>query len=232
MVPRRHKSLSYSALRASNTEAGFSADCAEVGASLGHVCQADLVGWARFTLLESRGSLDGCALVEIRDGCGGVFLRGDSACCARASSSYGRCGGGGASGAEFAAWINLSNWFQAGGDPAGLTQQHFDTAITDDDLALIKAMGFDHVRIAINPAPLFRRGQADQLPADYLGYLDTAVNKVLAHGLAVELDIHASGDFKHSLAVDDRFVQDFADFGPGWRDTTRRPIRTKCFSRF
>ena len=111
--------------------------------------------------------------------------------------------------------INLSNWFQAGGDPAGLTQQHFDTAITDDDLALIKAMGFDHVRIAINPAPLFRRGQADQLPADYLGYLDTAVNKVLAHGLAVELDIHASGDFKHSLAVDDRFVQDFADFWTG-----------------
>ncbi len=111
--------------------------------------------------------------------------------------------------------INLSNWFQAGGDPAGLTQQHFDTAITDDDLALIKAMGFDHVRIAINPAPLFRRGQADQLPADYLGYLNTAVNKVLAHGLAVELDIHASGDFKHSLAVDDRFVQDFADFWTG-----------------
>lgn len=111
--------------------------------------------------------------------------------------------------------INLSNWFQAGGDPEGLTQQHFDTAITDDDLALIKAMGFDHVRICINPAPLFRRGQADQLPADYVAYLDTAVNKVLAHGLAVELDIHAGGDFKHSLAVDDRFVQDFADFWTG-----------------
>jgi endoglucanase len=112
--------------------------------------------------------------------------------------------------------INLSNWFQAGGDPAGLTQQHFDTSITDDDLALIKAMGFDHVRIAINPGPLFRRGSADQLPADYLAYLDAAVNKVLAHGLVVELDIHASGEFKHSLATDDRFVQDFADFWTGF----------------
>jgi aryl-phospho-beta-D-glucosidase BglC (GH1 family) len=112
--------------------------------------------------------------------------------------------------------INLSNWFQAGGDPAGLTQQHFDTAITDDDLALIKAMGFDHVRIAINPAPLFRRGSADQLPADYLAYLDAAVAKVLAHGLAVELDIHASGEFKHALATDDRFVADFADFWTGF----------------
>jgi endoglucanase len=112
--------------------------------------------------------------------------------------------------------INLSDWFQASGDPAGLTEQHFDAAITDDDLALIKAMGFDHVRIAINPAPLFRRGQADQLPVDYLAYLDAAVNKVLSHGLAVELDIHAGGDFKHSLATDDRFVQDFADFWTGF----------------
>jgi endoglucanase len=111
--------------------------------------------------------------------------------------------------------INLSNWFQAGGDPAGLTQQHFDTAITDDDLALIKAMGFDHVRLCINPAPMFRRGQANELPADYLSFLDTAVNKILAHGLAVELDIHASGEFKHSLATDDRFVEDFADFWSG-----------------
>ena len=112
--------------------------------------------------------------------------------------------------------INLSNWFQAGGDPAGLTQQHFDTAITDDDLALIKAMGFDHVRVTINPAPMFRRGQADMLPADYIAFLDTAVNKILAHGLAVELDIHAGGDFKHSLATDDHFVQDFADFWMGF----------------
>jgi endoglucanase len=111
--------------------------------------------------------------------------------------------------------INLSHWFQAGGDPAGLTQQHFDTAVTDADLALVTAMGFDHVRLCVNPAPLFRRGQADLLPEDYIAFLDAAVQKILAHGLAVELDIHASGDFKHSLATDDRFVEDFADFWSG-----------------
>jgi aryl-phospho-beta-D-glucosidase BglC (GH1 family) len=110
--------------------------------------------------------------------------------------------------------INLSEWFQAGGDPNGLTKQHFDSAITDADLALIQAMGFDHVRLCINPAPMFRRGQADQIPADYLGYLDAAVKMILAHGLAVEMDIHASGDFKHSLATDDGYVENFADF---WR---------------
>ena len=111
--------------------------------------------------------------------------------------------------------INLSNWFQAGGDPSGLTQQHIESAITDADLTLIQAMGFDHVRLCINPAPLFRRGQADQLPPVYLAYLDAAVEKILAHGLAVELDIHAGGDFKHALATDDRFVQDFTDFWTG-----------------
>jgi len=110
--------------------------------------------------------------------------------------------------------INLSNWFQAGGDPAGLTKPHFDSAITSDDLALIKSMGFDHVRLCINPAPMLRRGQGDQIPADYLGYLDSAVQMILARGLAVELDIHASGEFKLLLATDDRFVDDFADF---WR---------------
>jgi len=110
--------------------------------------------------------------------------------------------------------INLSEWFQAGGDPNGLTKQHFDSAITEADLALIQAMGFDHVRLCINPAPMFRRGQADQIPADYLGYLDAAVKMILAHGLAVEMDIHASGDFKHSLATDDGYVENFADF---WR---------------
>ena len=110
--------------------------------------------------------------------------------------------------------INLSNWFQAGGDPAGLTKPHFDSAITSDDLALIKAMGFDHVRLCINPAPMLRRGQADQIPADYLGYLDSAVQMILAHGLAVELDIHASGEFKHEIATSDSFVEDFVDF---WR---------------
>jgi len=112
--------------------------------------------------------------------------------------------------------INLSNWFEAGGDPAGLTKPHFDSAITTDDLALIKAMGFDHVRLCINPGPMLRRGQADQIPADYLGYLDSAVQMILAQGLAVELDIHASGEFKHEVATNDSFVEDFVDFWRGF----------------
>jgi endoglucanase len=110
--------------------------------------------------------------------------------------------------------INLSGWLMPYGNPKGLTKEHFETAITDQDLALIHAMGFDHVRLCIDPGPMFRRGQADQIPPEYLGYLDTAVKMILAHGLAVEMDIHAGEKFKQEVATDDVTAEEFTDF---WR---------------
>jgi len=68
--------------------------------------------------------------------------------------------------------INLSEWFAQVYDQKGYVKEHFETWTTAQDIALIKAMGFDHVRLSVNPQPMFRRGQADQIPADYLGYLD------------------------------------------------------------
>src|SRR2546428_7678060 len=80
--------------------------------------------------------------------------------------------------------INLSEWFAQVYDQKGYTKEHFETWNTAQDIALIKAMGFDHVRLSVNPQPMFRRKQADQIPADYLGYLDAAVKMVLDQGLA------------------------------------------------
>ncbi|HUK47863.1 MAG TPA: hypothetical protein VLW06_09730, partial [Terriglobales bacterium] len=68
--------------------------------------------------------------------------------------------------------INLSEWFAQVYDPKGYTKEHFESWTTPDDIALIKAMGFDHVRLSINPAPMMRHNMADEIPADYLGYLD------------------------------------------------------------
>lgn len=110
--------------------------------------------------------------------------------------------------------INLSDWLMASGNPPAITRQHFETAVTDQDLALIRAVGFDHVRLCIDPTPMFLRGNADQIPPEYLSYLDTAVKMILAHGLAVELDIHASDKFKHEIATDDVTAEEFTDF---WR---------------
>jgi aryl-phospho-beta-D-glucosidase BglC (GH1 family) len=110
--------------------------------------------------------------------------------------------------------INLSGWFAQVYDPKGYTKEHFQKWVTPDDIALIKAMGFDHVRLSLNPQPMFQSGQANQLPAEYLGYLDAAVKMILDHGMNVVIDIHPESDFKAKLATDDDFVEQFADF---WR---------------
>jgi endoglucanase len=114
--------------------------------------------------------------------------------------------------------INLSEWFAQVYDQKGYVKEHFETWTTAQDIALIKSMGFDHVRLSVNPQPMFRRGQADQIPADYLGYLDAAVKMILDHGLAVIIDVHPESDFKQKLATDDGFVEQFEDY---WRALAR-----------
>src|SRR5580704_19726104 len=58
--------------------------------------------------------------------------------------------------------INLSEWFAQVYDQKGYTKEHFETWNTEQDIALIRAMGFDHVRLSVNPQPMFRRNQADR----------------------------------------------------------------------
>jgi endoglucanase len=109
--------------------------------------------------------------------------------------------------------INLSGWFAQVGNPSGYTKEHLETTITADDLALIKSMGFDNVRLSVDPTPLYSESRPNVLNAEYLGYLDAAVKMILDHGLAVTIDIHPESSFKASLN-DDTNAQRFADF---WR---------------
>jgi aryl-phospho-beta-D-glucosidase BglC (GH1 family) len=110
--------------------------------------------------------------------------------------------------------INLSEWFAQVYDPKGYTKEHFESWTTAKDIHLIRSMGFDHVRISVNPSPMMRHNRADQLPPEYLSYLDAAVKMTLADGLAVILDMHPESDFKRSLVGEDDFVEQFTDF---WR---------------
>jgi aryl-phospho-beta-D-glucosidase BglC (GH1 family) len=114
--------------------------------------------------------------------------------------------------------INLSEWFAQVYDPKGYTKEHLDTWTTASDIALIKSMGFDHVRLSVNPQPMMRHNLADQIPPEYLGYLDSAVKMILAHGLAVIIDMHPDSDFKAKLVQQDDFVEQFSDF---WRTIAR-----------
>jgi endoglucanase len=114
--------------------------------------------------------------------------------------------------------INLSHWYSQVFDPKGYTKEHFDTYDTAQDMALIKSMGFDHVRFTLNCDPMLQRGQADRIPEEYLAMVDSAVKMILDQRLAVIIDIHPESDFKAKLASDDGFVEQFEDY---WRALAR-----------
>jgi len=114
--------------------------------------------------------------------------------------------------------INASGWFAQVYDKRGYTKEHFQAWTTAEDIALIKSMGFDHVRLSVDPQPMMISHRPDEIPAEYLGYLDAAVKMILDQGLAVIIDVQPDSDLKARLAKDDSFVQEFADF---WRALAR-----------
>ncbi|MGB8989440.1 MAG: glycoside hydrolase family 5 protein [Candidatus Sulfotelmatobacter sp.] len=110
--------------------------------------------------------------------------------------------------------INASEWFAQVYDTRGYTKEHFQNWTTAEDIALMRSMGFDHVRLSVNPQPMMANHPPNEIPAEYLGYLDAAVKMILDQKMAVVIDLHPESDFKARLAKDDSFVQEFADF---WR---------------
>jgi endoglucanase len=114
--------------------------------------------------------------------------------------------------------INASEWFSQVYDKRGYTKEHFQNWTTAEDIALMKSMGFDHVRLSVNPQPMMLEHRPDEIPAEYLGHLDAAIKLILDQQMAVVIDLHPESDFKARLAKDDSFVQEFADF---WRALAR-----------
>src|SRR5579863_7324723 len=90
--------------------------------------------------------------------------------------------------------INVSDWFAQVSDASGYTKEHFETAITAHDLDLIQGMGFDHVRLSVDPRPMLHARQADQITPQDLAYLDAAVKMILDRGLAVDISIFADAE--------------------------------------
>lgn len=142
-----------------------------------------------------------------------VFLISTSFVSAQSGSSDSR-GVAQARAAHLSHGINTSHWFAQVYDAKGYTKEHFETWTTAEDIAMIKSLGFDHVRLSVNPQPMFSPNRANEINAEYLGWLDAAVKMILDHGLAVVIDMHPESDFKEKLTKSDDAVQQFADF---WR---------------
>ncbi len=106
--------------------------------------------------------------------------------------------------------INASHWFAQ--RPA--SPSHLRTFMQPDDFRQIKALGFRHVRLPVNPTLLLNERNPEALNEEYLGYLDDALDMILAHDLAVIVDMHPEDSFKRRLEEDDAFVEVYARF---WR---------------
>ncbi len=110
--------------------------------------------------------------------------------------------------------INASEWFaQSSRDySAARTNRYTDAA----DIALMAKLGFDNVRLSIDPAPLeqYPRG-AEGFNDEFLHRLDVAVDTMLADGLAVQIDIHPESDYKRQVSTSDDAVDRFVTL---WRN--------------
>jgi len=94
--------------------------------------------------------------------------------------------------------INASEWFaQSASDySAARTDRYIDA----DDIALMAKLGFDSVRLSIDPVPLEDAMNTPPGSAgNFLARLDRAVDAMLANGLAVQIDIHPEGPYKQQV---------------------------------
>ena len=85
--------------------------------------------------------------------------------------------------------VNITRWFWY---PEGVVpdDNHYQNFVSDEELTAIRAVGFRHVRLPIEPMDLFNPADPTNLDGQLLGYLDLAIDRMVAADLAVIVDIH------------------------------------------
>ena len=102
--------------------------------------------------------------------------------------------------------INASMWFAQAPDYSAARLRGYTTP---EDIALMHAMGFDHVRLSVDGDELVRDALPSGLNAPFVEELDAALNMMLKDGLRVIVDVHPSDDFKRQLRSDDDAITRF-----------------------
>jgi len=103
--------------------------------------------------------------------------------------------------------INLSHWFGQG--PRGYPRQHLESYDTAADMALIKSLGFRHVRWTFNDATVVLSDKPGQLDPEKMKIFDAALDMMLKAGLAVIVDFHPEDDYKRGVEKDDAAADNF-----------------------
>ncbi len=105
--------------------------------------------------------------------------------------------------------VNLSGFYAQTRD---FSSTRLNGYMSPADMRLLKSLGFDHVRLSIDPLPLIANPQTGALRGEPMAQLDKTVAQLLDAGLNVILDIHAEEDWKKSLAQGDDGVARLCGF--------------------
>lgn len=120
--------------------------------------------------------------------------------------------------------INASQWFsQWAHDYSAQRLQAYTTA---DDIALIAALGLDHVRLSIDPLPLVEWQTHGVETTPFVTELDRAVKLILDNHLSVIIDIHpADNTYKMQLRQGQQVLHNSTISGKPLPLTTPQPTR-------
>ncbi len=100
--------------------------------------------------------------------------------------------------------INASEWFAQSPD---YSLQRLSSYTTLEDIDLIGRLGFDHVRLSVDPVVFQCRGAWSSCPA--ITALDQVVNRAIGDHLAVIIDLHPTTQFKRELATSNSAAERF-----------------------
>jgi hypothetical protein len=110
--------------------------------------------------------------------------------------------------------VNITRWFWF---PEGSGQAYWENYMTDADLKLMREMGVLSVRLVISPTYFYQVNDPATLNPDMIGYLDKAVDRLLAADLAVVIDMHDQD--KDAWHFNTKYVDGFITF---WQALAKR----------
>ncbi len=101
--------------------------------------------------------------------------------------------------------INLSHWFAQG--PRDYPRAYLESYDTAADMALIRSLGFLHVRWTFDQATV--QASPGKLDPEKLKIFDAALDMMLAADLAVIVDFHPGDEYKRAVEKDDAAADAF-----------------------
>jgi aryl-phospho-beta-D-glucosidase BglC (GH1 family) len=108
--------------------------------------------------------------------------------------------------------INTSIWFAQ--SPADYTVARLRAFTTEQDVHLIASLGFDHIRLSVDPVPLTAWKNGKSEGTAFMGELDRVVKAALSDKLAIIIDIHPENNYKQRLLQGNADIVTFVEL---WR---------------